>query len=190
MTAPLPSFTSGQVPTAANLNAIGSNLRTIYDSSQGGFLTDRPMVCVTITRENLEFPTNTERFIEWDIDEIDTDHMWSPLADELLRANTAGVYRVGLSLALQPLTVATNPQVLAARISRQLDGVLSTSAITAGFGSVINGIGGSAYCSTTVTLEEGEGVNAWITHTAGATAALDPLFGSCRFWAIWLGPLP
>lgn len=190
-TPPLPTFTTGEVVTAAKLNSLSENIADAYAATMGGFLTDPPVVCATITRENVEIPTNVDRLIKFDDAAIDTDHMWSAQQQEYLVFNAPGIFRVGFSVTVQPATVPDGA-ILAARLSARADGAghqISSDSIAADFGVLNSPVGGSASCTTLITVGgAGIRVGAWVTHTAGVTLALDPVFGGCRFWAVRVGP--
>jgi hypothetical protein len=187
----LPTFAANEVTTAAQLNAVGSNATNLYSYLQGGFRVRRPMVAVRVTKENREIVTNTDTRIGWDAVDFDTDNMWTGVVSEPLRINTAGWYRLGFQAMLQPITAAAGA-ILAARLAIWTSTLgarsLSAQAIAVSYGPGLSGVGSKANCSQVVYLPATYEVDFWVTHTLGATAALDNSFGGTRGYALWLGP--
>ena len=185
----LPTFSDGQVTTAAQLNAIASNANNLYSYLQGGKRIRRPMCAVRVVKENRELPTNVDVRIGWDQVDIDTDNMWSGVESEPIRIHTAGWYRVALQASLQPATAAANT-VLAARIAFWNTGTHSPSSqsIAVGYGPALTGLGSVTSCSTVAYLPADYQFDFYVTHNMGVTAALDNAFGGTRGYALWLGP--
>jgi hypothetical protein len=188
-TPPIPTFANGQTDTTTRLNDLSANLGDLYDYTQGGFRTRRPICVVRMTRENREVPSNTDRLLQWDATDVDTDHMYSNIFSEIIEIQTPGLYRVGLQVALQPIT-APDTAIAACRLGliNSVSTADAAQTFAVGFGPYISGLGAGLHCSVTGGFLRGNRIGAFLTHTAGAAVAIDPAFGGTRMYAIWLGP--
>lgn len=186
----LPTFSAGEVTTAAQLNAVSSNATNMYSYLQGGFRVRRPMVSVRVTKENREIATNTDTRIGWDAADFDTDNMWTGVESEPIRINTGGWYRLGFQACLQPITAAAGSIVVARIGAWTGSGARSISAqsIAVSYGPGLVGVGTKANCGQVAYLTAGYQIDFYVTQNMAATAALDNAFGGTRGFALWLGP--
>jgi hypothetical protein len=98
----IPSFTNGTVPTAANLQTIATNLDTIAQLGTAHPLSDgatqRPATKARLL--NTQSILNaTDTVINWDLEEVDSDHHFSINVGTTFLILTPGWYRVELQVA-------------------------------------------------------------------------------------------
>jgi len=95
VTAPTPSipyFTDGTILHQADLNALSSNLSTLYTQKAGGFYTQAPM-CVVHSTSSQSIPRVTDTLVNFGASDVLTrPSMWTGSTPYVITAPTAGVY--------------------------------------------------------------------------------------------------
>jgi hypothetical protein len=180
----LPSFVDGTAPSAGDLNALTTNINNLYGYGQGGFRTLRPMVVLRTTRSRT-LPNNADTVMQWDVDDVDTDDMWTGIVSEVVSINTAGVYRVGLQVAAD-----ANPgskTLLAGRIL--LNGTSgSADAISSSFAPYEALTSSIVSVSVVAPLAAGDELRFSAIQQSGSTVNLGLGSGGSRAFALWVSP--
>ena len=87
----IPSFTDGNVLSASQLNALGSNITNLYNYNQGGFNTQRPcVIAIQTTSQNINSATDT--LVSFNSAPVNTNNMWVASQATQITIQTAGIY--------------------------------------------------------------------------------------------------
>lgn len=177
----IPAFTDGQIVSQGSLNALGANETNLYSYLMGGFRTRKPICVLRVTSSTLSVPNNTQFFVPWQSEDVDTDAMFNPSIDDRLTIQTAGIYRLEFTGAIKSGTGGkVFARILVNGTSEQIDAVTAESAELAG--------GISVSCSAVVPLTAGSVVRYAIRQTSGAAQTIDNEFGGTRASAEFLSP--
>jgi hypothetical protein len=180
----LPTFTDGTVPRAADLNAIGTNIKNLYKVATGGQRYApytpggkgpiKPLTVISVTNPNYLLSSGGSTLITWDTVLANSDNAWSPLDAGLFVINTPGLYRMHLQVNL----VTTTPSQTAALI------LVNGSSVSTNSVAYANAYGTAIGCSATAELAALSTIYCGAFQNTGSPVGV----GLLQFALEWLGP--
>lgn len=94
---PIPTFTEGTRLEENGLNSLSLNLRNLFNQTQGGFRTRKP-ICAAYQTAPQSIPTNVDTIMLFGGIAVNTDNMWATGANFALQVNTPGWYRLATQI--------------------------------------------------------------------------------------------
>lgn len=182
----VPSFTDGVVLSASALNALGSNITNLWNTSNGGFRTQRDCVIATQTTGQ-SIANSTDALISFNGAPVNTNNMWSPSSATQITIQTGGIYWLFGQVRYPAIASPTLATVCTANL--WLNGTTPGAAIAGtDIPLVSQGAGATPQVGTLRNLAVGAVLylDAW--HTAGVSLSTITGSGGCFLGAILLTP--
>lgn len=187
----IPTFVDGNVLSASQLNALGSNISNLFTYNQGSFNTQRPCVIAKQTTGQTIL-TTSDTLVNFNTAPVNTNNMWTASVANTITIQTAGIYWVfaqtcwpviaGPSFSIAGATNlfknGTNPpsNTIASDVSLLLGQVAPASAGTTNTVGIIT------------NLAVGDVLHLDVWQNCGGTLTLGTAFGGTFLGAIYLTP--
>jgi hypothetical protein len=181
----IPSFTYNKLVTAEHLNALGDNVRDLFDLTMSGFRTTKVMASARVDTAR-SIANNTEVLVQWDVEILDTDGMFTP-GGTVITCQTPGLYRVAFHAMVAPVSTSSANAMTFVKVTRNST-TPSTGAIASNAGALGSNTGSAASCNQLVRLAAGDVLRCYVRQTSGNSTSFLLTHGGTRVSAVWVAP--